>query len=176
MTVVYYHCRDCRRASGALVSLFVGYRMEQVETGPGVPKVYRSSPGVGRSFCGDCGTPLSYEDERLPGEVYVPVGVFDDPETFYPRRTTGPPRGSGVSTSTTIYRALRRAADPGNRQQLGPEPAREKANLGGKRAADARVDWSFSLSLRVEERLDAHYSLIRRSGHASKPRCWIAAR
>lgn len=82
--VIYCHCGDCRRTSGAPVSLFVGYRTEQVETGPGVPKVYRSSPGVNRSFCGDCGTPLSYDDERLPGEVYVPVGVFYDPETFEP--------------------------------------------------------------------------------------------
>lgn len=85
MNVVYCHCRDCRRTSRTPVSLFVGYRMEQVETGPGVPKVYRSSLSVGRSFCGDRGTPLSYEDERLPGEVYVPVGVFDDPEPFVPQ-------------------------------------------------------------------------------------------
>lgn len=82
--VVYCHCRDCRRTSGAPVSLFVGYRTERVETGRGVPKVYCSSPGVSRSFCGDCGTPLSYEDERLPDEIYVPVGVFDDPEPFEP--------------------------------------------------------------------------------------------
>ena len=50
----------------------------------GMPKIYESSPGVSRSFCGDCGTPLSYQDERLPGEVYVPMGVFDAPEAFEP--------------------------------------------------------------------------------------------
>ena len=55
-----------------------------METEQGTPKVYESSPGVLRSFCGDCGTPLSYEDERLPGEVYVMVGVFDEPEPFEP--------------------------------------------------------------------------------------------
>jgi hypothetical protein len=64
--------------------LFVGYRTEQVETGRGVPKVYCSSPSVSRSFCADSGTPLSYEDERLPGEVYAPAGVFGDPEPFEP--------------------------------------------------------------------------------------------
>jgi hypothetical protein len=58
--------------------------VEQVEAGQGTPKVYESSPGVRRSFCGDCGTPLSYQDERLPGEVYVMVGVFDDTEPFEP--------------------------------------------------------------------------------------------
>src|SRR5215211_6469843 len=31
------------------------------------------------------GRPLLYEDdERLPGEVYVMVGAFDDPEPFEP--------------------------------------------------------------------------------------------
>ena len=82
--VIYCHCRDCRRWSGAPVSLFAGYRTEQVEIERGTPKVYCSSPGVSRSFCGDCGAALSYEDERLPGEVYMPTGVFDDPELFEP--------------------------------------------------------------------------------------------
>lgn len=47
--------------------------------------MYESAPGVRRSFCGDCGTPMFYEDERLPGEVYVAIGVFDDPASFEPR-------------------------------------------------------------------------------------------
>jgi hypothetical protein len=82
--VIYCHCRDCRKSSGTPVSLFAEYRVEKVEIEQGTPKVYESSPGVRRSFCGDCGTPLSYEDESLPGEVYVMVGVFDDPEPFEP--------------------------------------------------------------------------------------------
>ncbi len=82
--VVYCHCRDCRRSSGAPASLFAGYRAEQVEWLRGEPKGYRSSKPVVRSFCPECGTPLSYEDERLPGEIYVAVGVFDDPEAFEP--------------------------------------------------------------------------------------------
>lgn len=67
--VIYCHCRDCRRSSGAPVSLFAGYRTEQVEIKRGTPKVYESSSGVSQSFCGDCGTPISYEDERLPGDL-----------------------------------------------------------------------------------------------------------
>ncbi len=82
--VVYCHCRDCRAASGAPVSLFAGYHVGRVEWSRGGRKGYRSSATVVRSFCPDCGTPLSYEDERLPGEVYVPAGVFDDPEAFEP--------------------------------------------------------------------------------------------
>ena len=82
--VVYCHCRDCRRSSGAPVSLFAGYRTEQVELPDAQPKAYESSPGVYRSFCGACGTPISFEDERLPGDTYLPVGIFDDPEAFEP--------------------------------------------------------------------------------------------
>lgn len=84
MGVVYCHCHDCRASSGAPVSLFAGYRAEQVEWSRGKPKGYRSSETVVRSFCPHCGTPLSYKDGGLPGEVYVPIGVFDAPEAFEP--------------------------------------------------------------------------------------------
>ncbi len=46
--------------------------------------MYESSPGVRRSFCGRCGASISYEDERLPGEVYLMVGAFDEPGEFAP--------------------------------------------------------------------------------------------
>ena len=46
--VIYYHCRDYRQASGAPVSLFTGYRVEQLETGQGMPKVYESRVLPGR--------------------------------------------------------------------------------------------------------------------------------
>ena len=82
--VVYCHCRDCRRSSGAPISLWVGYRSERVELTRGEPTVYESSPGIRRSFCATCGSPISFEDERLPGETYLPGGVFDDPEAFEP--------------------------------------------------------------------------------------------
>ena len=45
------------------ISLFAGYRIEWR-----VLEVYRTSPGVRRSFCGDYEMPLLYENERLPGE------------------------------------------------------------------------------------------------------------
>ena len=59
--VVYHHCRDYRKSSGAPGSLFAEYRIEQVEMAQGMPKVYESSLGICRSFCGDGGKPLSYD-------------------------------------------------------------------------------------------------------------------
>ena len=49
------------------------------------PETYVSSSGIKRKFCGSCGTSFSYEDEKLPGEVYLSVGVFDEPEKFEPQ-------------------------------------------------------------------------------------------
>ena len=48
-------------------------------------EAYVSSPGIRRTFCGNCGTSFSYEDETLPGEIYLSVGVFDEPEKFEPQ-------------------------------------------------------------------------------------------
>jgi hypothetical protein len=58
--------------------------MGQAETAQGMPKVYESSLCIRRSFCGDCGTPLSYEAGKLPSEVYDMVGVLDNPDPFEP--------------------------------------------------------------------------------------------
>src|SRR3712207_2916337 len=111
--VVYCHCQDCRKSSGAPVSLFVGYHTGQVEWLQGEPRVYESSPGVYRSFCGRCGAPISFEEERLPGETYLPVGIFEDPETFEPRSTTGCRAGSAGSTSPTGCHATSKTASNG---------------------------------------------------------------
>jgi hypothetical protein len=45
---------------------------------------YASSPGVRRSFCGTCGTPLSYQGDRWPDEVHLFVGSLSDPAAVRP--------------------------------------------------------------------------------------------
>ena len=82
--ISYCHCGDCRKATGAPASIFAAYPTDRVTLECGVPGSYESSSGVRRSFCRECGTSLSYEDERLPGEVYLHTGIFDDPELFRP--------------------------------------------------------------------------------------------
>ena len=47
--------------------------------------MFASSPGVRRSFCGRCGTPLTYRAERYPGEVHILIATLDAPEGFAPR-------------------------------------------------------------------------------------------
>lgn len=79
----YCHCADCRRVSGAPVAVFVAFRWDDVAFS-GEAQVYRSSPHVIRRFCPACGTSLTYEDERLPGDVHLAIGAFDEPERFPP--------------------------------------------------------------------------------------------
>lgn len=81
---VYCHCVDCRRSSGAPVSALVGYATDRVDYTGDEPEKYRSSESVTRAFCGVCGGTISYEDERLPGETYLHVGLFDEPGKFPP--------------------------------------------------------------------------------------------
>lgn len=81
----YCHCRDCRKASGAPLVVFVGFRSEAVAfEGKSAPSTYASSPRVRRFFCRRCGSPLAYEDARLPGMLYVLIGALDHPERFPP--------------------------------------------------------------------------------------------
>jgi hypothetical protein len=49
--------------------------------------VFESSPGVGRAFCRDCGTPLTWEGdggEDIGPMVELLVGTMDNPNDFPP--------------------------------------------------------------------------------------------
>lgn len=50
----------------------------------GEPKLFRSSPGVERTFCPDCGTPLSFRSENMSGVMHLYVAALDNPEDLRP--------------------------------------------------------------------------------------------
>jgi hypothetical protein len=81
--VSYCHCGDCRRASGAPVSVFVGFLINQVAFTGKALKMYENGP-VTRSFCGICGSPIAYVDERLEDDIYFMLGAMDMPARFSP--------------------------------------------------------------------------------------------
>ena len=82
--VGHCHCQSCRRNTGAAVATFVGFAPEQVTYTAGERQMYESSPGVRRRFCGKCGTPLSYEADRFPGEIHLYISTLDEPDRFIP--------------------------------------------------------------------------------------------
>ena len=75
------HCRMCQKAFGAYYAPLVSTRGARLEWTRGAPKRFRSSNVVQRGFCGDCGTPLTYE---APDGVAVAAGAFDDPAGLTP--------------------------------------------------------------------------------------------
>jgi hypothetical protein len=80
----YCHCESCRRQTGAPVSAYAGFEADRVRFEGAPIATFASSPGVTRSFCARCGTPLAYPGERWPGEIHLHVSGFDRPEDFAP--------------------------------------------------------------------------------------------
>jgi hypothetical protein len=74
------HCRMCQKAFGAFYGPLV--TAHGVEWTRGAPKHFASSNKVRRGFCGDCGTPLTYE--FYDGGMEVAIGAFDDPTVAAP--------------------------------------------------------------------------------------------
>ena len=83
------HCRTCRRASGAPSVAWVTFRSSDVSftaDPAGEPTILRSSPPVLRTFCGRCGTPLTYRHESDPDTIDITTVSLDLPESFAPER------------------------------------------------------------------------------------------
>lgn len=73
----YCHCGMCRKASGAPFSGFVEFPDAALEWTSGMSRQYRSSGGVIRRFCGDCGSSLTFEAD---GVTFISQGSLDAPE------------------------------------------------------------------------------------------------
>jgi hypothetical protein len=78
------HCQSCRRHSGAPVSVFVAFDEAKVEVTQGAIVKFASSPGVLRGFCAICGSTLTCQGDRRPGELHMHVGAFDDAGALAP--------------------------------------------------------------------------------------------
>jgi len=73
------HCETCRRAASAPRLPFVGVRSAGFRFTRGAPVDFTSSPGVIRSFCGRCGSPLTYRRDDAPDGLDVMAISLDDP-------------------------------------------------------------------------------------------------
>jgi hypothetical protein len=82
--VVHCHCATCRKHVSAPLATVVGVRRGRFRFTHGQPRVYLSSPGVRRSFCAECGSPIAYEADRVADEVHLYHGTLDDPGALTP--------------------------------------------------------------------------------------------
>jgi hypothetical protein len=78
------HCRSCRLAAGAPSVAWTVVRASDFAFVAGEPASYTSSPGVVRTFCGICGTSLTYRDDSRPDSVDITTATLDSPERFVP--------------------------------------------------------------------------------------------
>jgi hypothetical protein len=78
------HCATCRRASGAPTVGWLTFNRNQVAMLTGHPRLYRSSQGIVRQFCGTCGTQLTYEASSSPATIDITTVSLDDPNLFPP--------------------------------------------------------------------------------------------
>ncbi|RWP95754.1 GFA family protein [Mesorhizobium sp.] len=81
----YDHDDDCRKALGSPLTIWIGYRREQVRFTSGIPKSFSKTSGVQRTFCAECGSSISYMDEGLKDEIWLTIGFMDRPERFEPK-------------------------------------------------------------------------------------------
>jgi hypothetical protein len=78
------HCASCRRHVSSPVATFVCVIRDTFRFTKGTPQAYVSSPGVRRSFCPSCGSPIAYEADRIPNEIHLYHGTLTDPDTTRP--------------------------------------------------------------------------------------------
>lgn len=82
--VLHCHCESCRRATSSPMTTWISVPNENFALTAGTPSTYSSSPGVTRMFCSNCGSPLSFETEKMPGEIHLYAASLDDPTAVIP--------------------------------------------------------------------------------------------
>ena len=73
------HSEASRRAQGCACATYVGTwrsRFRVVKGAKGI-RHYKDKQGATRTFCGACGTPLTYERASAPKWVNIPRGIFE---------------------------------------------------------------------------------------------------
>src|SRR5438105_875963 len=84
------HCENCRRAAGAQVVAWITVERSNFVLEKGQPRRYRTDTGAYRTFCEFCGTSITYEQGRRPGEIDITTASLDHPENFPPNRDVFP--------------------------------------------------------------------------------------
>lgn len=50
-----------------------------------MPKIYNSSLGVERTFCDNCGSPISFRSQKMSGVMHLYAAAMEEPEKFEPK-------------------------------------------------------------------------------------------
>lgn len=79
--VMMCHCSKCRKASGSAyaINAMVNTNAFVIVKGQDAISEYESTPGVFRSFCKHCGSPLVSRRPSQPDIVRLRIGTLDTP-------------------------------------------------------------------------------------------------
>jgi hypothetical protein len=78
------HCESCRRVAGAHAVAWLTVAASSLVYTQGKPEEFRSSARAWRSFCRDCGTPLTYRNEDRAAEIDITLVTLDNAANFAP--------------------------------------------------------------------------------------------
>ena len=81
----FCYCESCQRAAGAPVVAWATYAREGFVVTEGKVHWHHSSPGVTRGICSRCGSSITYENEKRPGEIDIAIICLDEPSRPAPR-------------------------------------------------------------------------------------------
>lgn len=82
------HCDSCRRSCGAQSVAWLAVPAASLSFTSGEPTEHRSSEDVVRTFCGGCGTSLTYKHGGDPDSIDVTTASLDFPDDFPPTHHT----------------------------------------------------------------------------------------
>lgn len=86
LSSIICHCHTCRKASAAPAVGWLTFARTKFVLLSGSLRSFSSSPGVTRTFCAECGTPLTYRSDENPETIDVTTVSLDDPARFPPTR------------------------------------------------------------------------------------------
>ena len=76
------HCESCRRATSSPFTSFFAVSHDNLHWSGEPAASYQSSPGVFRSFCPRCGSPIAYQSNERTKEIDLYALTLDDPSRF----------------------------------------------------------------------------------------------
>lgn len=80
--IIACHCTNCQKASGAGASYNAVAPASAVSFTSGTPRLFEDIAQSGnilkRYFCGDCGSPIYSQREKVPEMMVLKVGTLDD--------------------------------------------------------------------------------------------------
>jgi hypothetical protein len=83
--VGHCHCQSCRRNTASPFTTYMGVPNGGFRFTGATPAEYKSSPGVRRLFCAECGTPVAYSADKFPDEIHFYLSALEDASGIEPK-------------------------------------------------------------------------------------------